>query len=89
MTINHHHHTYIHQYHHQHDNQFIFALNPYLAGARTLDIAQAQLENFSKLNAIFGFSLGSTLNEILSPLTLSISYIPAQANTLILSPDGG
>lgn len=62
---------------------------PRVPGARALDIAQAQLENFPKLNNIFGLNLGNTLNEILSPLTISISYVPAQGDTLILSPDGG
>jgi len=61
---------------------------PRLGGARTLDITQAQLENILKSNPLFGFSLGSTLNEALSPLTISANYVPAQSTTLILSPDG-
>ena len=60
-----------------------------IGGARTLDITQAQLENIVKSKPTFGFTLGSALNEALSPLTISASYVPAQNTTLILSPDKG
>jgi hypothetical protein len=58
-------------------------------GARTLDITQAVLQNILKSKPIFGFTLGSTLNEALSPLTISVSCVPAHNTTLILSPDKG
>jgi len=62
---------------------------PRLGGARTLDITQAVLQNILKSKPLFGFTLGSTLNEALSPLTMAVSCVPAHNTTLILSPDKG
>jgi len=91
-----HHHYHRHYFHHCHHLQlFLFyhhhKNNLFMAtgGARTLDITQAVLQNILKSKPIFGFTLGSTLNEALSPLTISVSCVPAHNTTLILSPDKG